>query len=179
MNCPSDQIRFSRARPKRILEVLPLSPTFLPPAIAPHVINKYTRNGGNRRTRIHSGRLLSQECPAPDRSKRNCVWWTGIRQRAAGPPEASAVLQHLCCGAAYRYGEKDIVRGVHRRNPACLRKQVPRQDGLYDHLDGHGAERAVLSNRIWSCVCYCVSRTQKRHWEPLGCQAEHPWELFC
>jgi hypothetical protein len=48
---------------------------------------------------------------------------------ATDPPGTSAVLQCLCCGSAYRYGEKDIVRGTPRRNPACLRKQTPKQEG--------------------------------------------------
>jgi hypothetical protein len=39
------------------------------------------------------------------------------------------VLQCLCCGSTYRYGAKDIERGVPKRNPACLRKQAPKQDG--------------------------------------------------
>jgi hypothetical protein len=48
---------------------------------------------------------------------------------AAGPPGDSAVLACLCCGSTYRYGAKDIVRGIPRRNPTCLQKQAPKQDG--------------------------------------------------
>lgn len=48
---------------------------------------------------------------------------------AVGPPGDSAVLACLCCGSSYRYGAKDIVRGVPRRNPFCLRRQQSKQDG--------------------------------------------------
>ncbi|OAI56595.1 hypothetical protein AYO50_02575 [Acidobacteria bacterium SCGC AG-212-P17] len=48
-----------------------------------------------------------------------------------GPPGNSAVLQCLCCGSTYRYGAKDIGRGVPKRNPTCLRKQAPKQEGAF------------------------------------------------
>jgi hypothetical protein len=50
-------------------------------------------------------------------------------RNVVGPPGDSAVLQCLCCGSTYRYGAKDIGRGVLKRNPACLRKQAPKPDG--------------------------------------------------
>jgi hypothetical protein len=45
------------------------------------------------------------------------------------PPRDSAVVTCPCCGSAYRYAGKDIVRGEPKRNPPCLRKQQPKQDG--------------------------------------------------
>jgi hypothetical protein len=45
------------------------------------------------------------------------------------PPQTSAVLSCPCCGSDYRYSGRDIVRGRPKRNPACLRKQAPKQDG--------------------------------------------------
>lgn len=50
-------------------------------------------------------------------------------RNAVGPPSDSAVLACICCGSSYRYGAKDIKRGVPKRNPVRLRKQAPKQDG--------------------------------------------------
>jgi hypothetical protein len=45
------------------------------------------------------------------------------------PPQSSCVLECICCGSAYRYSGADFVQGTPKRNPACLRKQSPKQDG--------------------------------------------------
>jgi len=45
------------------------------------------------------------------------------------PPQSSCVLECICCGSSYRYSKADFVQGTPKRNPACLRKQSPKQDG--------------------------------------------------
>jgi hypothetical protein len=40
-------------------------------------------------------------------------------------PANSCVLECMCCGSAYRYSGDDLVQGVPKRNPVCLRKQQP------------------------------------------------------
>jgi hypothetical protein len=45
------------------------------------------------------------------------------------PPQSSCVLECICCGSAYRYSGADFVPGTPKRNPACLRKQAPKQEG--------------------------------------------------
>jgi hypothetical protein len=39
-----------------------------------------------------------------------------------GPPQESAVVICPCCGSAYRYSARGIVRDVPRRNPQCGHK---------------------------------------------------------
>jgi hypothetical protein len=51
------------------------------------------------------------------------------KSEALLPPQSSCVLECICCGSAYRYSGADFVTGTPKRNPACLRKQAPKQDG--------------------------------------------------
>ena len=52
------------------------------------------------------------------------------KAKPVSAPISSALLTCPCCDGDYYYRSDSITRGMPKRNPACMRKQQPKQDGV-------------------------------------------------